>query len=67
MMTDSAGCLAIPDISVKEQLHMFPCDFTNVTDISIRKRHSMLGNSWHIGLAVFMLSAILSSAKGPVL
>ena len=32
----------------------------------MRKRHSMLGNSWHIGVAVFILSAILSNAIGPV-
>ena len=30
-MTDSSGHLTIPDIRVKEQLHMFPLDFTKVT------------------------------------
>ena len=59
LMEDTSGQLVTPPIWVKEQMHHLPVDFTNVGDIPDRERHKMLGNSWHLGIAKFLLLFIL--------
>ena len=63
MLTDSGGQLVLPPIELKERLHHFPVQHTNVAPVDMRARHRMLGNSWHVGIAQFILFFILSSCR----
>ncbi|CAE7231732.1 Dnmt3b, partial [Symbiodinium microadriaticum] len=44
---------------LKEQLHHYPSGFTRHEKVSPRDRHRLLGNSWHLGVARFMLALVL--------
>ena len=46
-------------IEIKEQLHEFPVGFTAVPKVSLRARHRMLANSWHLRVAAFLLALLL--------
>ena len=59
MMTAADGTLHLPSISVKEQLHHMPKGFTAHGDVDDKSRHKMLGNSWHLGVARFILMFVL--------
>ena len=59
MLSDAAGTLALPTISIKEQLQGLPSGYTAVDDIPLRSRHRMMGNAWHYTVAKFLLTIIL--------
>ena len=61
--SQSDGQLVLPPIELKERLHHFPTQRTNVASADLRTRHRMLGNSWHVGIAQFILFFILSSCR----
>ena len=44
---------------LKEQLHHYPAGFTRHDKVSPRDRHRLLGNSWHLGVARFMMALVL--------
>lgn len=55
LLTDPEGNLVVPTVEIKECLHQLPRGRTNVDGISSRSRHRMLGNSWHVGVAQFLI------------
>lgn len=59
MMIDDQHNLIIPPVEVKERMHHMPPGFTGVAGASDRARHTMLGNSWHLGVAKFLLLFVL--------
>lgn len=59
MMIDEQHNLIIPPVEVKERMHHMPPGFTGVAGASDRARHTMLGNSWHLGVAKFLLLFVL--------
>ncbi len=62
LLQDPAGNMVIPDITIKEQLHHFPINYTEHSEVTDRERHRMLGNSWHMGVSMFLLLFILQTA-----
>ena len=44
---------------LKEQLHHFPSGVTRCQGVSPKDRHRLLGNSWHLGVARFMVALVL--------
>ena len=62
LLTDETGSMVIPDITIKEQLHHFHIDHTKHHEVTDRERHRMLGNSWHIGVSMFLLLFLLQSS-----
>ena len=59
MLQDEYQQMILPSIGLKEQMHHLPLDFTGVTGASERTRHTMMGNSWHLGVVKFLLLFIL--------
>ncbi len=59
MLRDFQGNYIIPPPAVKEQLHHLPIGYTANPQGDDRVRHRMLGNSWHKGVAVFLLLFVL--------
>ena len=55
LMVDGSGQLQVPTASVKEQIHGFPEDWTLHDNVPERSRHRMVANSWHVGVAKFLL------------
>ena len=45
---------------LKEQLHHFAAEVTRMPDVPPRSRHRLMGNSWHVGCATFLLHCVLS-------
>ena len=64
-MVDQAGQLQVPTASVKEQIHGFPEDWTLHDNVPERSRHRMVANSWHVGVARFLMM-LLCGATQPV-
>ena len=58
LLTDPEGNLVVPTVEIKECLHQLPRGHTNVDGISSRSRHRMLGNSWHVGVAQFLILSV---------
>ena len=59
-MLSSADCdLHLPPVEVKEQLHHMPPGFTHHPEIDDKSRHKILGNSWHLGVARFIMMFVL--------
>ena len=44
---------------LKEQLHHFPSGVTRCSSVTPKDRHRLLGNSWHLGVARFMIALVL--------
>ena len=44
---------------VKEQLHHYPVGLTRCESVTHKDRHRLLGNSWHLGVARFLLALVL--------
>ncbi len=63
MVKDPAGNLVIPDITIKEQLHHFPVNYTEHGEVTERERNRMLGNSWHMGVSLFLLLFLLQASQ----
>ena len=61
-MADKDGDLVVMPIHLKEQLHEYPVDYTQCDGVSLRARHRMLANSWHIRVTIFLLALVLQSA-----
>ena len=63
MLKDQGGNMVLPNISIKEQLHHFPLRYTEHAEITDRERHRMLGNSWHMGVSMFLLLFLLQVSQ----
>ena len=61
LLRDPGGNLVVPPITIKEQVHHFPYNYTQHAEVEDRQRHRMLGNSWHVGVAMFMLLLLLQT------
>ena len=59
LMESRDGSLSVPSARVKEQLHHIPRDWTLDEAIPDRSRHRMVANSWHAGVARFLLMLLL--------
>lgn len=64
-MVDSSGQLQVPTASVKEQIHGFPEDWTRHDNVPERSRHRMIANSWHVGVAKFLLVLLFGTMEIP--
>ena len=53
----------VPDPTVREWLHGFPSGFT--ASLDTRDRCRVIGNSWHVPVARFILFLLLSAASPP--
>eukprot|EP00438_Fugacium_kawagutii_P035819 Skav235285 [mRNA] locus=scaffold874:522184:536384:- [translate_table: standard] len=60
MLRADDGSLHTPSAEIKEQLHGFPLGYTDVPEVPTRARHRMLANSWHVGIARFILLCLLT-------
>ena len=58
-MLHKGGELIIPWADHKDQLHGFDKGFSGVTGATEHDRHRMLGNSWHLQVAKFILMILL--------
>ena len=50
---------AIPPPAVREVLHHFPAGYTAAAGADRRTRETMVGNSWHCGVARYLLALLL--------
>lgn len=55
--------LIVPWASHKDQLHGFDKDYTAVNNTSEHDRHRLLGNSWHLHVAKFIILLLLQSCQ----
>ena len=62
MLQDEQQQLILPSIEVKEQMHYLPPGYTGATGAPAIARHTMLGNSWHLGVAKLLLWFLLQWA-----
>ena len=46
-------------VELKEQLHHFPAGVTRCHGATPKDRHRLLGNSWHLGIARFVMALVL--------
>lgn len=60
-MIDSSGQLQVPTAKIKEQIHGFPEDWTSHEQVPERSRHRMIANSWHVGVAQFLMMLLFGS------
>ena len=58
-MLQKEGEMIIPWADHKDQLHGFVKGYTGVTGASEHDRHRLLGNSWHLQVARFVLMILL--------
>ena len=69
MARSPEGTLVTLPISLKEQLHGLPKNFTDAEGVTNRSRHRMIANGWHIGVIKFLLlllvQPITSEVVGP--
>ena len=66
MLSTADDELVLPPIALKELLHHLPQGHTTTGRTELRTRHRMMGNSWHVGVAQFLLFFILSSCRASV-
>ena len=59
-----AGQGQIIPAELKEQLHHYPQGYTRHPQVTPRDRHRLLGNSWHVGVARFLIALVLIGACG---
>ena len=59
MLSSADGDLHLPPVEVKEQLHHMPPGFTHHPEIDDKSRRKILGNSWHLGVARFIMMFVL--------
>lgn len=59
MMKTQDGELVTPSIEAKEQFHHLPYGYTGAAGAQSRERRKMMGNSWHLGVAKFLLWFVL--------
>ncbi|CAJ1341909.1 unnamed protein product [Effrenium voratum] len=59
LMTAPDGSLQTPPAFIKEQMHGLGKHYTQHPDVQDRDRHRMLANSWHVGVATFILVCLL--------
>ena len=55
MLRDCQAKLHLLPIETKEALHHYDRDYSSDPSISVKDRHRLLGNSWHLGVATEML------------
>ena len=55
MLRASDSKLHLLPIETKEALHHFDRDFSSCPNVTLKDRHRLLGNSWHVGVATEML------------
>ena len=61
LLKDEHNEWVVPPVHIKEQMHHLPPGFTDHPEVSDRERNRMMGNSWHFGVALFLLLLILQS------
>lgn len=61
LMVDGSGQLQVPTASIKEQIHGFCEDWTLHDNVPERSRHRMVANSWHVGVAKFLLMLLFGT------
>ncbi|CAE7364819.1 Dnmt3b [Symbiodinium sp. CCMP2592] len=60
MVSSADGERQLLPAEVKEQAHHFFSGVTRVQNVSPKDRHRLLGNSWHVGVAKFVIWLVLS-------
>ena len=60
MVRNSQQELTLLPAELEEQLHHYAPGATRVAEVSPKDRHRLLGNSWHVGCAMFLMHCILS-------
>ena len=53
------GQLVTLPITIKEQLHGLPKNYTDARGVTNRSRHRMVANGWHIGVIKFLILLML--------
>ena len=61
MLVDHNGNRHLPTPEIKEQMHLLPVGYTSTVGSTTHKRHTMLGNGWHAGIASAMTILVLAS------
>ena len=64
LVYEAGGQGQIIPAELKEQLHHYPQGYTRHPQVTPRDRHRLLGNSWHVGVARFLIALVLISACG---
>ncbi|CAE7552837.1 Dnmt3b [Symbiodinium sp. CCMP2592] len=60
MVSSADGERQLLPAEVKEQAHHFFSGVSRVQNVSPKDRHRLLGNSWHVGVAKFVIWLVLS-------
>ncbi len=63
LLTSPQGELVTPPIHIKEQLHHLEYGYTDHQAADERSRHKMMGNSWHKGVAKFLMLFLLQCTQ----
>ncbi|CAE7654513.1 Dnmt3b [Symbiodinium sp. CCMP2592] len=59
LVYEASGDGQLLPAELKEQLHHYPEGFTRHQRVPPKERHRLLGNSWHVGVARFLLALVL--------
>ena len=65
MVRNSQQELTLLPAELKEQLHHYAPGATRMAEVAPKDRHRLLGNSWHLGCAMFLMHCILSQHASP--
>ena len=66
MATSADGNLVTLPITVKEQLHGLPKNFTDAEGVTNRSRHRMIANGWHIGVIKFLMLLLVQPSTAQI-
>ena len=61
LVFEESGSWQVLPAEVKEQLHHYPPGMTSAPHVKPTNRHRLLGNSWHLGIARYLLALVLLS------
>ena len=61
MLVDHNGNRHLPTPEIKEQMHLLPIGYASTVGSTTHKRHTMLGNGWHAGIASATTILVLAS------
>ena len=59
LVYEESGAWQVVPAEVKEALRHYPPGITVAPKVTPRDRHRLLGNSWHIGIARYLLALVL--------
>ena len=66
MATSADGNLVTLPITLKEQLHGLPKNFTDAEGVTNRSRHRMIANGWHIGVIKFLMLLLVQPSTAQI-